>query len=171
MRVLRQAGSDPAFLLKALGEAAGELREQLGGLRRQQLLLPGSGNDEQWTLLGLACHVRDVELGVNEQFEAILRRRTAEPDIPHVDIDAIPFLEEYEDEDLDEVLGEFAYYRRSTSYTLWDISEWDWDRAGIHPYRGRMTVADIVRELYQHDLEHLWQARRMASALVASSRR
>ncbi len=166
MRFVRQAGSDPSFLLKALSEASGELRQALYGVRRSGLLAPGQRPDEDWTLLGLACHMRDVEMGVNEQMSVILGRR-GEPEIPHVDIDDIPFREDYEDEDEDEVAEEFGYYRRQTAYMLWDISERDWERAGLHPYRGRMSIMDLVRELYQHDLEHLWQARRMVDALAA----
>ena len=169
VRYVRQAGSDPSFLLKALGEASGELRHALEGVRRAGLLVPGEGRDEDWTLLAIACHMRDVELGVNEQLQAIISRR-GEPPIRHVDIDDIPFRQDYADEDKDEVLEEFYYYRRQTAYTLWDISEREWERAGIHPYRGRVTVLDLGRELYQHDLEHLWQVRRMVEALGAARR-
>jgi hypothetical protein len=41
----------------------------------------------------------------------------------------------------------------------------------LHPYRGRLTVLEIAREAYQHDLEHLWQARRMLDHLAAGSAR
>ena len=166
MQYVRKAGTDPSFLLKALGEASGEFRRALEGVRRRAMLAPGTGQDECWTLLGLAAHVRDVELGVHEQLETILRHR-GEPGIPHVRIDEIPYLEDYADEDEEEVLDEFHYYRRQTAYTLWDCPEPDWERAGIHPYRGRLTVLQLARELYQHDLEHLWQARRMVDALGA----
>lgn len=166
---MRQAGTDPSFLLKALGEASGELRQALHGLPRRALLAPGAGQDDGWCLLALAVHVRDVELGVHGQFETILRRR-GEPAIPHVDIDNIPFPEDLEGEDEDEVLEEFHYYRRQTAYTLWDCAESDWERAGISPYRGRMTILELTRDLYQHDLGHLWQARRMVDALAAARR-
>ncbi len=164
MQYVRRAGADPSFLLKALGEASGELRQSLHGVRRSGLLIPGTGVDEPWTLLGLAAHVRDVELGVHEQLETILRHR-GEPRLLHVGIDDIPFPEDYADEDEEEVLDEFHYYRRQTAYTLWDCAEADWERGGIHPYRGRLTILQLARELYQHDLEHLWQARRMTETL------
>src|SRR5438046_1994214 len=38
VRYVRQAGTDPSFLVKALGEAAGELRRSLEGLPRRALL-------------------------------------------------------------------------------------------------------------------------------------
>lgn len=162
MRELRQAGSDPAFLRKALSEAGGELRQALAGLRRRELLDPGTGSDEGWTLLGIAVHMRDTELGIIAQLEAMLSSR--DPAIRAVDIDDIPLLEEYREEELEEVLDDFHYYRRHTAYTLWDLGYGDWERGGIHPYRGRMTVLDIAREVYRHDLEHLWQVRRMVGA-------
>lgn len=165
MQYVRQAGTDPSFLLKALGEASGELRQCLYGLGRTTLLAPAEDPDDGWCLLGLAAHMRDVEEGVYEQVDAIVSSR--EPEIRHVDIDDIPFREDYEDEDEDELLAEFHYLRRQTAYLLWDIPERGWERAGLHPYRGRLTILDLVRELYQHDLEHLWQARRMVDALAA----
>ena len=169
MQFVRQAGSDPSFLLKAMGEASGELRHLLEGLRRRALLVPGTDRDEDWTLLGIISHVRDVELGAYEQIATIASKR-GDPEICHVDIDDIPFLQDNEDEDEDEVLSEFHYYRRQTSYALWDLGEREWERAGIHPYRGRRTIMEIVRELYQHDLEHLWQARRMVDAMASVGR-
>ena len=168
MRYVREAGSDPSFLLKALGEASGELQRSFFGLHPRQLMEPGHGTDDGWTLQAIPYHVREVERGCFNQFEAILRKR--EPDIPHVDLDDIPFAEDYHELDEEEVLEEFHYLRRRTTYALWDISERDWERGGIHPYRGRITVLQLAREMYQHDLEHLWQTRRMIEALASPAR-
>jgi len=166
VKYVRQAANDPAFLLKAIGEASGELRRILEGIRRARLLEPGAMPDEDWTLLGLAAHMRDVELGMNENFNWILSGRRM-PRVGVVDLDDIPLREDYEDEDEDELLDEFHYYRRQTTYLLWSTDERDWARTGLHPYRGEVTLLDLVRDLYQHDLEHLWQAKRMAEALPA----
>ena len=159
MRYVRQAGSDPSFLLKAMSEASGELRQTLYGVRLGMLLAPAPPPDEDWCLMGIAFHMQDVEAKVQKQIEALLRGY--EPEIPHVDLDDIPFREDYDDADEEELLEEFHYLRRRTAYALWDASEREWERAGIHPYRGRVTLTQIVRDLYQHDLEHMWQARRI----------
>lgn len=168
MRYVRQAGSDPSFLLKALGEASGELQRAFYGLHPRELAQPGRGQDDGWRLQAIPYHMRETERGFGRQFEAILHAR--EPEIPHVDVDDIPFFEDYEETDEEEVLEEFHYLRRRTTYMLWDIGEHEWERAGIHPYRGRMTVLQLAREMYQHDLEHLWQARRMIDALAGAPR-
>jgi len=34
-----------------------------------------------------------------------------------------------------------------------------------------VTVLELAREMYQHDLEHLWQARRMMDRLAAGTAR
>ncbi len=167
MQYVRQAGSDPSFLLKALSEASGELQRSFYGLSPRDLMQPGSGVDEGWRLLGIPFHMREVEKGIIRQYETILHDRGAE--IPHVDFDDIPFQEDYCEEDEEELLEEFHYLRRRSSYRLWDLMPTEWERAGIHPYRGRMTILQIVRETYQHDLEHLWQARRMIDALSGAA--
>jgi hypothetical protein len=169
VQYVRQAGSDPAFLRKALGEASGELRRALDGVPRRMLMRHGEGKDEDWCLLSQMVHLRDVERGFNAQTEAILGG--IEEAIPHVDIDGIPFEDEYREEDEDEVLEEFHYLRRHTAYMLWDLMPGEWERAGVHPYRGRVTLLQLVREMYQHDLEHLWQVRRMIEAFTAGARR
>ena len=169
MRYVRQAGSDPSFLLKALGEASGELQRAFHGLHPRQLTEPGRGQDDGWCLQAIPYHARQTERGFLGQFEAIVNSRR-ESVIPHVDVDDIPFAEDYEETDEEEMLEEFHYLRRRTTYMLWDLGESDWQRAGIHPYRGRMTLLELTRDMYQHDLEHLWQTRRMIDALASAAR-
>ena len=168
VRYISEAGADPSFLLKALGEANGELRRSLYSMPRRSLLLEGDGRDEGWCLMGIAVHLRDTEIGVAEQIETIInapRSRKNEPDLRHVDIDDIPLIADCVDEDCEDALEDYRFYRRHTTYQLWDISSAEWARAGIQQFRGRRTITEITRELYQHDLEHLWQAQRMIEAL------
>lgn len=164
MRYVREAGSDPSFLLKALNEAYGELRGMFYGVSSQRMLLRrGQGVDEDWNLLAIAVHLRDTARGVQEQLEAITT--DYEPEISNVDFDDIPILDEIRDEDEDQILDDFHYHRRHSTYLLWDLLPSEWEKCGIHPYRGRLSILEIARDTYQHDLEHLWQARRMVEAL------
>jgi hypothetical protein len=167
--MLSQTGADPSFLLKALGEANGGLRRSLYEMPRRLLHTEASGKDEGWCLMGIGVHLRDTEIAIGEQIETIIHSRRPEPELRHVDIDDIPLIADCEDEDLEDVLEDYRYYRRQTTYVLWDISSAEWDRAGVQTYRGRRTITDIVRELYQHDLEHLWQAQRMIEAFTRPS--
>lgn len=168
MRMLRQAGSDPAFLLKAMGEASRELRRAVSGLPRRVLLQPGQANDEDWCLLGIAAHMHETESGFLRQIESIIL--APETEMCHVDFDDIPLREDYDEEDEDELLDNFHYLRRRSSYMLWDLSDREWQNGGIHPYRGRMTMLELASEMYRHDLEHLWQARRIADFIEGHGR-
>lgn len=164
MQYVRRAGNDPSFLLKALREAAGELSRALYGISRREARVHGTGADDLWTLLAIPYHLRETEHGLLRQYQAITRWH--DPEIDAVDFDDIPMEEDYRDEDLGELIEDFRELRHTSSYLLWDLLPSEWDRAGIHPYRGRVTLLDIVRETYQHDLEHLWQAQRMMEAMT-----
>lgn len=165
MQYLRQAGSDPRFLRKALNEASGELQQQFYGIPRRLLLEPGSNPDDDWCLLAIAVHLKTVEEGFLGQLETMLGGH--HPEIGNVDLDDIPLREDYEHVDEDRVLEEFHFYRRHSSYMLWELGDAGWERTALHPYRGEVTLTDLAREMYRHDLEHLWQARRMVEALAA----
>lgn len=164
------AGNDPSFLLKALGEAGGELARAFSGVRERDLLRPAPWPDEGWCLLAVPFHLVQVERGLQEQVAIIAMSRGGEPDVPHVDLDDVPFEADYAECELEDLLDELHYLRRRTTYLLWDLSERDWRRAGRHPYRGPVTILELAREAYQHDLEHLWQVRRMVDALAGGAR-
>jgi hypothetical protein len=168
VQYVRRAGSDPSFLLKAMSEAGGELRSLLAGQPLGALLEPGERPDEDWCLMGIAFHMKDVEQRVMQQLRPMVMYQ--DPEIPHVDFDDIPFRTDYEFEDDEDLMDAFYYYRRRTTYMLWDLDMADWERRGIHPYRGPISVTDIARDLYQHDLEHMWQARRMVEAQMRARR-
>lgn len=168
MQYVRQAGSDPAFLLKAMGEASGEFRRLFEGLRRRDYLAYGEPPDEDWCLRATAFHAAQVERGVGRQLLAMTKHR--DPEIDHVDLDDIPLEADYRDEDEEDLLDVFHGLRRRNAYLLWDLDDRGWMRGGIHPYRGRVEIMDIARELYQHDLEHLWQARRIFDSLIERRR-
>ncbi len=161
------AGSDPSFLLKALGEASGELARAFEGVRERDLLRPAAWPDEGWCLLAVPFHLVQVERGVQEQTAIIaMSRGRGMPEVPHVDFDDIPFEADYAEADVELLLEELHFLRRRTTYLLWDLSERDWERKGVHPYRGEVSIMEIARETYQHDLEHLWQVRRMLDGLA-----
>lgn len=160
MQQARSAGSDPAFLLKALGESSGELKRTLQSLPFEIAVAEGTGRNDGWCALAVGVHMRSVERGIREQIETILMSPGSR--IPAVDMDDIPLAETYRWEDPGAVGEEFRFERRRTIYLLWELMGREWDYHGEHPYRGPITISDIARELYQHDLEHLWQLQRIA---------
>ena len=151
--------------MKALREAGGSLVSEFAGL--DETALRHRPAEDELSLKEIAAHMRDAE-------ELALRQLTVaseEPDkrLPVWDIDVLPFERDYRNVDLEGVLSEVRNLRRQTTTLLWMLRDWDWRREVTHPYRGQITIEMIARELAQHDLEHLWQVRRLKQALAEAA--
>ena len=49
------------------------------------------------------------------------------------------------------------------------VDQDDWERRGVHPYLGPLSILQCAREMSEHDLSHLWQLRRLCDRFVAAS--
>lgn len=155
------------WVLKALREAGDELIDQFYGASEEELCW--RPQDDEWSLKEIAAHLRDNEELALEQIR--LMAGEEEPQLPARDVDALPLEQDYRSADVRELLAAFAGLRRQTHRLLWSLAPEDWGRCGRHPYRGEVTIAQIARELAEHDLGHLWQARRLREALRSRQER
>lgn len=151
------------WLLKALREAAHELASQLWGLDEEDLRWRPS--EDGWSLKEIAAHLRDCEEHFLRSLEAIAHQDA--PRLRAFDADALVLERDYRDLKLDDVLERFEYCRHRSVNLLWSLADEDWQRTGLHPYRGPVSIAQLAREQSEHDLEHLWQARRLRQARLA----
>jgi len=150
--------SEPqAWTLKALREAGNSLVSELYGLDESTLRRRPADGD--WSLKEIAAHMRDAEDLALKQMTAIVERRRGS--LPAWDIDLLPQERDYRSQPLEDLLAAFRSLRRETTQLLWSITDTDWATPGKHPFRGEITLGEIARELAQHDLEHLWQVRRL----------
>lgn len=149
------------WVLKALREAGEELIDQFHGLADKELRW--RPQDDEWSLKEIAGHLRDNEELALEQMSLIASDE--DPLLPARDVDALPLEADYRLADVKELLSAFAGLRRQTHRLLWSLAPEDWGRCGRHPYRGEVTIAQIARELAEHDLGHLWPARRLRETL------
>lgn len=145
------------WLIKAVREAAGELFQQFSGVSESGLRWRPA--DDEWCLKEIAAHMRDAEQLYQSQLDLIAHRRN--PRLPHEPIDVLPFERDYRNEKLKNLLWEWEASREETVWILYQLDEDDWLRTGNHPYRGEVSIYQIARELHEHDLEHLVQARRL----------
>jgi hypothetical protein len=150
------------WVLKALREAARELESQLWGLEEDDLRRRPS--DDDLCLKEIAAHLRDCEEHFLECLELIAFGD--QPRLPALDPDLLLLETDYRELDLYDSLERFEYLRHRSVNLLWSLEGDDWERTGTHPYRGVLSVAQLAREQNEHDLEHLWQARRVREALV-----
>jgi hypothetical protein len=148
------------WLLKALRETAHELESQLWDLAERELRWRPS--EDGWSLKEIAAHLRDCEEHFVESLESIAFHD--QPRLRVFDADALVFERDYRGIDVLEALGRFEELRERSVYLLW--GEDDWQRSGVHPYLGPVTMAQLVRQQNEHDLEHLWQARRIRERMA-----
>jgi hypothetical protein len=161
MMVYEADSSPRRFLLKAIRESTGELYGQLAHIGEAGLRWrPAPG---EWCLKEIAAHLRDAEQLHQRQIELIVSRD--EPRLPDEPIDVLPSERDYREQPLRQFLEDYEAAREETVWMLRMLDEDDWQRAGLHPYRGRITLIDLVREIHEHDLDHLYQARRLRESL------
>jgi hypothetical protein len=149
------------WVLKALREAGNELIDQFYGATEEELC--ERLDEDGRSLKEIAGHLRDNEELSSEQIRLIASEE--EPELPARDVDALAVEQDYGSADVDDLLRAFAGLRRQTYRLLSSLEPEDWERCGRHPYRGAVAISQVARELAEHDLDHLWQARRLRETL------
>jgi len=133
-----------------------------------------------WAAKEIVCHLRDTEELFLLRLEMIAamdeplfpasgmgaRAMTLKPNGQPASPDRWVEDRQYLRNDAVEALATFRRRREETLAHLRDLSPEQWQRGGIHPRRGRMTVGDFVTEMAWHDDNHLDQLRRALEGKV-----
>lgn len=154
-----------SWLLKALRETAHAMESLLWDLDHEAIERPP--DEGEWGCAGLVAHMAEMERRYLERLEGMVH--LDEPRIAAFDADSIQMEAPPDPEGVFEALEEFGSQRQQTVYLLWALDDGDWERRGIHPYLGPLTVTQVAREMNEHDLSHLWQLRRLCDSLTAAA--
>jgi hypothetical protein len=159
---------DPlGWVMKALREAGNSVANELAGIDENALIRRPA--DDELCLKEIAAHLRDSEELAVLQITSLVESPNAR--VPVWDVDVLPTEREYRSERMERFLNEFRGLRRETTNLLWGLREHEWRRPGKHPYKGSITLEEIAMSLAQHDLEHLWQVRRLKFDFDVRSKR
>jgi hypothetical protein len=159
---------DPlGWVMKALRESGNLVAIELSGIDEAALVQRPA--EDELCLKEIAAHLRDSEELAVRQITSLLEEPTRP--VPCWDIDVLPMERDYRSMHVDRFLSEFRGLRRETTHLLWSLRGYEWRRPGKHPYKGAITLEEIARNLAQHDLEHLWQVRRLKYGLDVRSKR
>jgi hypothetical protein len=156
---------DPrAWLLKALRETSHAMESLIWELDEDAL--DERRHWDEWSIRDLVLHMCEMERRHVERVERIAR--LDEPKIAAFDGDSIQPRAEDDDASAFELMDEFGSHRQQAVYLLWSLDEVEWERRGIHPYLGPLSILDCAREMNEHDLSHLWQLRRMCDSFTTA---
>jgi hypothetical protein len=153
-----------AWLLKALRETAHAMESLIwnvdDGALDERLAA------DEWSCRELVAHMSHMERRYIGWLERMVN--ADEPQIEAFDGDSADPASNPDDDAFD-LMDEFSVQRQQAVYLLWSLDAEDWDRRGIHPYLGPLTITQVAREMNEHDLAHLWQLRRLCDQFEAAS--
>jgi uncharacterized damage-inducible protein DinB len=108
---------------------------------------------EKWSMLEIACHLRDVERLFLERYAKMASQDR--PALRVIDQDALAAALQYGQDDPAVALGEFRALRAETVALLSALAHQSWQRIGVHPKRGEFSIAAQADLHGHHDANHL----------------
>jgi hypothetical protein len=147
--------------MKALREAGNSFLAEVRGLDENGLILrPAEG---ELCIKELVAHARDAGDLALRQVRSILDH--PERQLPAWDTDVLVMERDYRSDDIHDLLRQFSDIRQELSAQLWMMSSAEWEATARHPYRGEVDITTIATDLARHDLEHLWDVRKVKGHL------
>jgi hypothetical protein len=152
------------------GDGMATLEEQLARMERTaddvaaairgtaESALSKRPDGRNWCAKEIVCHLRDTEELFLGFFQAMLDMD--EPAYSGGEPDRWAEDRQYLRNDAGEALAAFRRRRAEALAFLRHLRPADWDRRGVHPNRGRLTLRDLVGLVAEHDDNHLDQLTR-----------
>ena len=112
-----------------------------------------------WAAKEVVCHLRDTEESFGGRFEQILAM-DIDPTLGSPSADRLAEERQYLCNDAAEAVGAFRKRRAETLETFGQLAPAQWEKGGIHPVRGRITLDNFLSLMAWHDDNHLDQLKR-----------
>ena len=156
-------GRDP---MEVLGGTASRLRRYardipVDALRRRPA-------PDKWSGVEIIAHLADVEIVMGWRFRLILAHDGVAVQAFNQD-EWVRSLR-YQDTDPAESVDQFERARKANLQLLRRVDPSRLENHGVHPERGRETVAELIRLVAGHDLNHLAQLESVVAAGQSSAR-
>ncbi len=139
------------------GDVAAAIRD------RPENVLTRRPAEGAWSATEIVCHLRDVEEFYFERVLVILANE--EPTLVVLDPDRWADERQYQRQDIVRAHAALGTRRQETLGLLDALPPEQWERAGAHPLRGRLSIRHIVHGWSKHDDGHLDQLMRALAGL------
>lgn len=144
-------------LLEALAATPGDLERLV--TKVDNTLITHRPNSDEWSIADVLCHLALVEELSLARLQLVVENEQpkAASDLPSISsIHPDPTAHDLS-QPLTTMLAHFQQARQATLAFLQTLKAGDWQRASLHPTRGRMTLRVLVQYLVDHDTAHLNQ--------------
>jgi len=148
-------GRDPIPVITSTADHLRAVTEPLSPAQADAPPAPG-----KWSVREIIAHLADCEL----VFSFRLRQTLSEEHAIIQPFDQEMWAKRYAAYDLPSALALFTATRNWNLKLLTTVDETDRHRPTTHPERGTMTLWTIVETMAGHDINHLQQLERIASA-------
>ncbi|MCU0499908.1 MAG: DinB family protein [Anaerolineae bacterium] len=118
---------------------------------------------EGWSVVEVLCHVRDF----NEIFlqRAQLMAAHDQPALQAYDHEALVVERDYKSQDFRAVYADLRAKREEAIRFFEALTPEQWERVGIHPEVGPITLMDSMIQVGHHDADHLEQLTRIITQI------
>jgi len=148
-------------LIDAYERGPATVRAAVAGLSRDELTArPGPGN---WSIHEIVVHLLDSDCISIDRMKRIL----IEDNPPLLYADETAYVEKLHthDQDLEDALALFEVGRRQFARVLRKLTPAEFDRAGTHNRKGRVTVGELVASYIEHIDDHMEYIRKKRANL------
>jgi uncharacterized damage-inducible protein DinB len=143
--------------MQRLTRTADELAAAIKG--QSDAVLSRRPDATNWAAKEVVCHLRDAEESFGGRFEQILAMDT-DPKLSGPNADRLAEERQYLRNDSREALAAFRRRRQETLTVFAKLTPAQWDKGGLHPVRGRITLDGFLALMAWHDDNHLDQLKR-----------
>ncbi len=149
----------PMKALRTMRKTPAILDTILRGVTQEQAATLRDGADG-WSVLFIACHLRDLEAIFTQRARDILDRDN--PTLATTSNEELIRMHDYAAQDLRRVLDEYHACRKAFIVLLESLADEQWQRVGMHPQQGAATLLDVAVNAGLHDIDHIEQILRCA---------
>ena len=156
-RILSYAeGKDPLEVQRQTPEVLAGLIAAAPEKKLSERPAPG-----KWSVGELLAHFADAEIVSTWRYRQILEHSGCP--LAAYDQELWYRLGNYSQRRPEESLMLFRLLRQANLRMFSQLTPAEWERYGVHAERGKMTVADLARQIAGHDLNHLEQVKKILS--------
>jgi DinB superfamily len=152
-------------LLDALRATPEVLEALLDGCMQEQATA-ARGDEEGWSIVEVACHLRDAEEQALSRMR--LMRDNIHPVIVAYDQEHWARERNYPEASLREVLTAFNRFRAQHVTELAQLSPQEWEHTGQHEEQGTITISSHTLHIVSHDALHAAQIARQLKGVALS---